>query len=124
SAAPPSLSPEGTAKLAAARPVYESSLAQQPDASWHDETLRELALLIEELAERQAAAQRDRDTTSRPSSGSADSRDSRAPSGPRSPQLTPEQARAALVKARSEALPHWQRLVEQYPQSPRLPEAI
>jgi tetratricopeptide (TPR) repeat protein len=124
-----------------AKLAYDRSLEESPTATWHEETSREAALLIEELAEQQAAAMA-AEQASKPASGAAKpsspasgkgaggeggqksaahSRNSRATRPKSSPA---EQIRAALVAARAEALPYWVALIEKYPQSRHLPEAL
>ena len=105
--------------LNAAKAIYTLSLTEKPDAAWHQETLRELALLIEELAEQQAAAL----TSKLPSpvrgrgvGGEGGRKQQRV--------LSREQIRAALEAARSEALPHWVKLIAQFPKNPHRPEAL
>ena len=105
--------------LNAAKALYTLSLNEKPDAAWHQETLRELALLIEELAEHNAAAL----TSKLPSpvrgrgvGGEGGRKQQRV--------LSREQVRAALEAARSEALPYWVKLTTQFPKSPHLPEAL
>ena len=96
--------------LNAAKALYILSLNEKPNAAWHQETLRELALLIEELAEYKAAA-----LTA-----------AQAKADPKKKQrvLSRAQIRAALEAARSEALPHWVKLITQFPKNPHLPEAL
>jgi TolA-binding protein len=94
--------------LTAAKAAYLLSLSALPDAPWHEHALRELALLIEDLAGR-----------SREPSGTKVAGTRRVPSGP-----TPDSARAALEAARCEALPHWQALLDRFPESPHVPQAL
>ena len=93
--------------LASAKDAYLLSLGSLPDSAWHDEALHDLAVLIEDVAERHAAARGGPDATA--------TRDGNA---------AREQARATLVTARSESLPHWRAIIERYPNSPRCDDAM
>lgn len=89
---------------------------------WHDQTLRELALLIEGLAEWEGAE------LAAPAVGQ-DSPSTSAPSGaapaaagpPASGKSNPEQIRQKVLAVRAEALSYWTELIQTCPTSPYLP---
>src|SRR5690606_14572629 len=72
------------------------SVRAYPEGSWHDETLYRIATLIESQAQAQFG-------------GDEEARDPKR--------------MASLQKARAQALPHWQQLIERYPESPRVEQA-
>ncbi|MBN2024188.1 MAG: tetratricopeptide repeat protein [Pirellulales bacterium] len=114
-------------KKADAAVFYQRSLKEDPAARWHDETLRELALLTERIAEDQILAGWTKraaasvETTGRVS-GALDSNGGR----PKAPAPAPAEHDVIwdVAVVRSAALPHWLRLTDQFPRSPRLPEAL
>ena len=92
--------------------ICEASLKEYPKGSWHDETLYRLATVIQDMAE----AKFGKPSVSSPV-------DDRKPSQPAKPQECDAKAERerliALAKAKAEALPYWQRIVAQFPNSPR-----
>jgi len=101
--------------LAQAATAYEASLKEYPKGSWHDETLRELALLIERAAAEQCAPP--------PAAKAADKKGAEKPAAPIS-DATRQQQRKALVAARAAALPYWTDLPKRYPASRHVPQAL
>ena len=103
--------------LALAGVAYEASLKEYPKGSWHDDTLRELALLIERVAAEQfgpAATDKSADKKNTP----------QQPTSPRIAEADRQQQRKALVAARVPALPYWTDLSSRYPASPHVPQAL
>ncbi len=98
--------------LAAAKAAYLVSLDATPDAAWNEHTLRELALLIEELAARQAET-----LTAARAEAKSDSK-----AKPR--EVASADTRAMLRATRAEALPYWEKLIARFPASTYLPEAL
>ncbi len=98
--------------LAAAKAAYLVSLDATPDAAWREHTLRELALLIEELAARQAET-----LTAARAEAKSDSK-----AKPR--EVASADTRAMLRATRAEALPYWEKLIARFPASTYLPEAL
>ncbi len=97
--------------------AYRQSLSEHPRAAWHDQTLRELALLIERTAETRAkdAPEADAGKSAKPVRKAAD----RCTCGPARP---PSAERLARVRA--EALPVWTALITRHSASPHVPEAL
>ncbi len=104
---------QGLREYEAAKRNYQLSLQEYVTAEWHQETLRELGLLIEQQAEAQLAAQESAKVQKNNKKGQEESK-----------PLTRQQRAAVVAKARAEALPFWARLVERHPASPHLPEAL
>ena len=100
-----------------AKALYLQSIKEHPNARWHDETLRESGLLIEYVAQREAAAAEDTASEKKKAAG-------RTPQATSSTQVKHREQTAALQKARAEALPHWSALVERYSKSRHLPQAL
>ena len=90
-------------RYSAAADAYLLSLRDDPRAPFHDETLRELALLIE----RQGAGSGEQGASGIPKNAG------KMPSALRLPP-----------SALQDALPNWLKLIAQYPTSPYLPEAL
>ena len=98
--------------LAQAAIAYEASLKEYPKGSWHDETLRELALLIERAAAEQFAT---------PTEKTADKK------GVQKPQVSEaarQQQKKAIATARAQALPFWSDIPSRYPTSRHVPQAL
>ena len=110
--APSSDSADNLPLLTAAKAAYLVSLDATPDAAWNEHTLRELALLIEELAARQAE-------TFRAARAEAKSDPKAKPR-----EVASADTRAMLRAARAEALPYWEKLIARFPASTYLPEAL
>ena len=97
--------------LAQAAIAYEASLKEYPKGSWHDETLRELALLIERAAAEQFAAP------------PADKKGAPKLSA-QMVEAARQQQRKAIASARAAALPCWTDLPKRYPTSRHVPQAL
>ncbi len=98
-------------KLAHVAATYQSGVKEHPQGAWHDKTLRELALVEEHTADVRfapATAKNQSDETPPAAVSDADRRQREQP------------LRAARVKA----LPHWTALVERYPQSRHVAQAL
>ncbi len=98
-------------KLAHVAATYESGIKEHPQGTWHDETLRELALLLEYAAAVQfapAATKKEGDETP-PAAVSDAERQQRSKS---------------LRAARARALPHWAALPARHPASLHAPQAL
>jgi len=100
--------------LAQAAIAYEASLKEYPKGSWHDETLRELALLIERAAAEQFAT---------PTEKAADKKGV-TKSVAQVADATRQQQKKALVVARTAALPFWSDIPSRYPTSRHVPQAL
>ena len=96
---------------------YLASLRECPDALWHDQTLRELGLLIEQTARPRAIEKLTAKT--KPSSGK--NKDKTAGG---SIHLPRHDLARELAKLRAEALPYWIKLFDRFPSSPLVPEAL
>jgi tetratricopeptide (TPR) repeat protein len=108
----PKLSP-----LALAGAAYEASLKEYPKGSWHDDTLREFALLIERTAaEEFGPAVADKSARKKESSPLRAS--------PRMPEADRQQQAKALMGARAVALPYWADLLSRFPASRHVPQAL
>jgi tetratricopeptide (TPR) repeat protein len=107
--------------FAQAKAYYQQSLKEYANGSWHDETLYQLAAIIEEQAEGQWKTSREladnKDRTKAAKAGNPSQQSNRN-------DKTEKERRAALVKAKSEALVFWQELVKRYPQSVRCEQAM
>jgi tetratricopeptide (TPR) repeat protein len=101
--------------LLQAKTMCEASLAEYPKGSWHDETLRELALLIERAANE---------------SGQSSVASGQKGANPKSPNPAPlsdatrQQQKKTLLAARAQALPYWFELSKRYPTSRHMPQAL
>ena len=93
--------------LAQAKTIYEASLQEFPKASWHDETLRELALSIERAANEAVPKPA---TTKSPN--------------PVSTESAKQQQWKAIIAARAQALPFWLDLPKRYPTSRHVPQSL
>ena len=104
----PKLSP-----LALAGIAYEASLKEYPKGSWHDDTLREFALLIERTAAEQfGPVVMEKKNT--PQQGTL----------PRVTEADRQQQKKSLMAARAVALPYWSELLSRYPTSRHVPQAL
>ncbi len=92
-----------------AKALCQASLNEYPKGSWHDETLYRLATLIQDMAESKFGS---------PPKPPADGKNAGQPA------KAENERRAALLKARAEALPCWQDLIRRYPNSPRCEAAL
>ena len=108
----PKLSP-----LALAAVAYQASLKEYPKGSWHDDTLRELALLIERVAAEQFGPT----VTEK---GAEKNNVPQQPASPRVAEADRQQQKRALVAARAAALPYWTDLPSRYPASRHVPQAL
>jgi tetratricopeptide (TPR) repeat protein len=105
--------------LLQAKAICEASLAEYPKGSWHDETLFRLATVIQDLAETKFG---------KSPSATADAKKPSQPaklpgSHERNGKAEREQL-VSFVKARAEALPHWQEIIRRFPKSPRCEQAF
>jgi len=91
--------------------AYEASLKEYPKGSWHDDTLRELALLIERAAAEQCAPP------------PADKKSSEKPAAPIT-DAARQQQKKTLIAARAAALPCWSDIPSRYPTSRHVPQAL
>lgn len=107
-------SPQSSPQLQA-KAIYEASLKEYPKGSWHDETLRELALLIERAAVEQFAPP--------PAEKTADKKGAEKPAVPMT-DAARQQQKKALIAARAPALPYWTDLPARYPNSRHVPQAL
>ncbi len=118
-------SPKNAGSKAAApfRPAiiaYKASIKEYPNGSWHDETLYCLATIIQDQADAKFGKQ----------SKSAGSKKSDRPTRSLSPRERVAEAKAekkrlvALLKTKAAALPYWQEIITQHPQSPRCEQAF
>lgn len=107
-----------TPTFAQAKSLYQQSLKEYANGSWHDETFRDLALLIERMADDKfvklpraeaAAAAQDKPPGAKP------------PARPTDAQRF-EQAQQ-LAAARGEALVSWAAIPKQFPSSRHVPQA-
>jgi outer membrane protein assembly factor BamD (BamD/ComL family) len=103
--------------LVTAKSLYQRSLKEYPTASWHDETLHELASLIE-----RTAAQRFPPLTNPSPAGPAKVPPAKPVAAPTDAQRT-ERAKS-LAAARAEALPYWLDLAKRFPKSRYAPQAL
>ena len=103
--------------------VYEASLKEFPNGSWHDETLYRLATIIQEQADvkfgkpSKLASGKDGKQTDQPAK-------SLLPKELAAQAKAEKERLAALLKAKGEALPYWQQILERYPNSPRCEQAF
>ncbi len=107
--AKPVAPPAPVSPLMPAVVAYNTSLKEYPGGSWHDETLRELALLTERIAVE----------TTTPAK--------KAPEEKGKPVVTEsvrQQQKKALIAARLKALPTWNDLRQRYPSSRHVSEAL
>lgn len=88
---------------------YKLSLEEYDRASWHDETLREMALWIEEQAD---------------PSGTAVQAGTGAAMGKQPAGTSRRLPAAQEASSRADALPYWTRLIGRHPVSPHVPEAL
>jgi outer membrane protein assembly factor BamD (BamD/ComL family) len=102
-----------------ARSAYEASLKEHPAGSWHDETLREVALLIERAAVECAPGA----TAEKDASKKGDKKNEPKLSFAEMEKARQEQAKAIVV-ARGKALPYWADLRLRYPASPYAAQAL
>jgi len=93
-----------------AKKGYQYSLSQHPKGEWRDQTLRELALLIERKAAEQYPA---------PENTKTKSGLKRAPSDEQK-----KLQRSQLYAARAEALPYWVDLYRNHPESGFVPQSL
>ena len=101
------------AALLQARTIFDASLKEYPKGSWHDETLRELALLIERAAAEQFG----------PPAADSSAEKKNVVQKPAAPPMT-DAARQQQKKARAAALPYWAGLPARYPASRYVPQAL
>ena len=117
----PSLSIPGPSTQVSARALYEASLKEYPNGSWHDETLFCLGTMIQDEADVKFAEL---------VLGAGESHNRGELAKPRSPQVRAAEAKAekerflAWLKAKGEAVPYWQRLLDCHPQSPYCEQAL
>lgn len=91
--------------------AFRQSLSEQSPASWHDDTLRELALLIE-----QPASEKDKTAADKAKTGK---KKSACGCG-----AVHSASAAERAKQRAEAIPYWTDLTVAYPASRHVPEAL
>jgi tetratricopeptide (TPR) repeat protein len=105
--------------LLQAKAICEASLAEYPKGSWHDETLFRLATVIQDVAEAKYG---------KSPSSTADAKKPTQPAklpGPQQRDAKAEKERSvALAKAKAEALPYWQEIIDRFPKSPRCEQAM
>ena len=101
------------AALLQAKAIFEASLKEYPKGSWHDETLRELALLIERAAAEQFG----------PPAAESSAEKKNVVQKPAAPPMT-DAARQQQKKARAPPLPYWAGLPAHYPASRYVPQAL
>ena len=110
------------AYLELAKTLYQRSLKEHSNASWHDQTLRELALLIESMAADQFPP------LAEPSfsldGGKPDPKAPPRQAGGRSDRRPAAAAGQIAGRRAAQALPAWVDLVKRYPKSPRMPQAL
>ena len=114
--------------LAQAAIAYEASLKEYPKGSWHDETLRELALLIERAAAEQFGAGTvpsggKESATAKASSAAAPGLSPSARAAPLT-EAARQQQKKTLIAARAAALPFWSDIPSRYPTSRHVPQAL
>lgn len=102
--------------LLSAAIAYEASRKEYPNGSWHEETLRELALLTERIAI---------ECTNPPAAKSPpDEPGKQKPTKPVISESARQQQRKAMLIARLKALPYWTDLRQCYPTSRHIPESL
>ena len=115
--------PTNSSPLPSLIAVYEASLKEFSSGSWHDETLYRLATIIQDQADLEFGKPSNLDTCK-------NGKQADQPARSLSPKEIAAQAKAekerlaALLKAKGEALPYWQRILERYPNSPRCEQAF
>ena len=103
-----------------AKALCQQSWNEYKPGSWHDETLFRAATLIEDLASARFTAKK----------ADVGAKDTKRPAKnltakEREAQAKAEKARSnALLKAKREALSYWQKIVAQFPKSPRCEQAL
>ncbi len=95
--------------------AYEACLKEYPGGSWHEETLREIALLIERVAAEQYAPPVVKQEVG--------PKGEKKPTPPISDQAR-LQLKKATIAARTKALPYWVDLRQRYPTSRHVPQAL
>lgn len=93
----------------------KASMETHPAGSWHDETLYRLGTITEQQAEATHAKPADKDATP---AGKLTAKQRKAK------EKAEQERLAALAKAKGQALPYWQKLIDRYPRSPRVEQAL
>ena len=103
-----------------AKTLCQQSWNEYKPGSWHDETLFRTATLIQELASAKFPATKPVDGKREPQQPAkhltAKEREAQA--------KAETERKVAMLKAQREALPYWQKIVKQFPESPRCEQAL
>jgi len=108
-----------------AKEYFQASIQAHKQATWHDETLYRLATIIQDEADAKYGAA-GLTISGRPAGKGKNAKPS-APPTPAQKQAIAKankQRLAALVKAKSAALPYWHEIIQRYPKSPRCEQAF
>jgi len=116
---------EGRGKAVEAKQGYLASLKSYAGGSWHDETLYRLALLIQDMANREFTelAKSDVKPPTVPATAAPKTAAERAKERERE-QKARNDRKKELAKDRGEALPHWLQLLRAFPKSRRIEPAL
>ena len=120
--------PSKISPLVQAAAVFEASLKEYPKGSWHDETLRGLALLIERSAAEQfgpppAEKAGDKKIAGKPPTPPTNTAGQPQKKTPIS-DAARQREKKALTTARAQALPYWSDLSDRYSTSRYMPQAL
>ncbi len=113
-------------RLEVAKSLYQRSVKEHPAGPWHDETLHELALLIERLAALRNPLPRPSGESRAEGSSSPSPRmgEGRGEGSPAPTDAQRLQQSKSLAAARSESVPSWTDLAKKFPASPFAAQAL